>query len=91
MEVWQSRLMTLRPGARLVREWRGRTHTVIVTEDGFEYAGKSFLSLSKIAHVITGAHWSGPRFFGLTRRPASNDQSNSDSAETRDGAELANG
>jgi hypothetical protein len=36
---------SLRPGTRLVREWRGRTHTVIVTEDGFEYSGKTFSSL----------------------------------------------
>jgi hypothetical protein len=62
--------LSLRPGARLVREWRGRTHTVVVAEGGFEYAGKSFPSLTKIAHDITGAHWSGPRFFGLTRKPA---------------------
>ena len=57
----------VRPGARLVREWRGRTHTVVVTEDGFEYVGKTYSSLSKIAQAITGAHWSGPRFFGLNR------------------------
>jgi len=38
-----------------------------VTEDGFEYAGKTYSSLSKIAQTITGAHWSGPRFFGLNR------------------------
>jgi Protein of unknown function (DUF2924) len=57
----------VRPGARLVREWRGRTHTVVVTEDGFEFAGKNYSSLSKIAQAITGAHWSGPRFFGLNR------------------------
>jgi Protein of unknown function (DUF2924) len=57
--------LSLKPGARLVREWRGRTHTVTVTEDGFEYAGTSYLSLTKIAKKITGAHWSGPRFFGL--------------------------
>ena len=38
-----------------------------MTDDGFEYAGKSYLSLSKIAQAITGAHWSGPRFFGLNR------------------------
>jgi hypothetical protein len=55
----------IRPGARLVREWRGKTHTVVVTEDGFEHAGKTYSSLSKIAQAITGAHWSGPRFFGL--------------------------
>ena len=61
----------IRPGARLIREWRGRTHTVVVTEDGFEYAGKPYSSLSKIAQAITGAHWSGPRFFGLNRSNAS--------------------
>ena len=57
--------LSLKPGVRLVREWRGRTHTVTVTEDGFEYAGSSYASLTKIAKKITGAHWSGPRFFGL--------------------------
>jgi hypothetical protein len=58
---------SVRPGMRLVREWRGRLHTVIVTQEGFEFAGKRYASLTKIAHAITGAHWSGPRFFGLTR------------------------
>jgi Protein of unknown function (DUF2924) len=57
--------LSLKPGARLVREWRGRTHTVTVTEDGFEYAGTNYPSLTKIAREITGAHWSGPRFFAL--------------------------
>ena len=57
--------LSLKPGARLVREWHGRTHTVTVTEDGFEYAGVSYPSLTKVAKKITGAHWSGPRFFGL--------------------------
>jgi hypothetical protein len=65
--------LNLKPGARLVREWHGRTHTVTVTEDGFEYAGMSYPSLTKIAKKITSAHWSGPRFFGLpaagTERP----------------------
>jgi hypothetical protein len=58
---------SVRPGMRLVREWRGRLHTVIVTQEGFEFAGKRYASLSMIAHAITGAHWSGPRFFGLNR------------------------
>jgi Protein of unknown function (DUF2924) len=57
--------LSLKSGARLVREWRGRTHTVTVTEEGFEYAGANYPSLTKIAKKITGAHWSGPRFFGL--------------------------
>ena len=53
--------LSLKSGARLVREWGGRTYTVTVTEDGFEYAGKNYPSLTKIAQKITGAHWSGPR------------------------------
>jgi hypothetical protein len=57
--------LSLKPGARLVCEWHGRTHTVTVTEDGFEYSGLTYASLTKIAKRITGAHWSGPRFFGL--------------------------
>ena len=57
--------LSLKSGARLVREWRGCTHIVTVTEDGFAYAGKNYPSLTKIAKKITGAHWSGPRFFGL--------------------------
>jgi hypothetical protein len=57
--------LALKPGARLVREWHGRTHTVTVTEDGFEFAGTCYASLTKIAKKITGTHWSGPRFFGL--------------------------
>jgi hypothetical protein len=60
----------IKPGSRLVREWHGRTHTVSVTDDGFEFQGKPYRSLTKIAHDITGARWSGPRFFGLTQRSA---------------------
>ena len=55
-------------GTALVRQWRGRTHTVLVREDGFEYDGQRYRSLTVIAERITGAHWSGPRFFGLTKR-----------------------
>jgi hypothetical protein len=55
-------------GATLVRQWRGHTHTVFVRKDGFEYEGQHYRSLTVIAERITGAHWSGPRFFGLTRR-----------------------
>lgn len=57
----------LTPGARLVREWIGQTITVDVSEDGFSYADRTWRSLSEIAQHVTGAHWSGPRFFGLTR------------------------
>ena len=55
----------LSPGGRLVRDWHGRTHTVEVVENGFRYDGETYRSLSKIAQAITGARWSGPRFFGL--------------------------
>jgi len=57
----------VKPGSRLVREWHGRTHTVCVTDDGFEFHGKAYRSLTKIAFDITGAQWYGPRFFGLTK------------------------
>ena len=59
------RSRALSPGTRLVREWHGVPHTVEVLEKGFFYDGKTYRSLSRIAHVITGARWSGPRFFGL--------------------------
>lgn len=57
---------SLKPGGRLVREWNGVSHVVDVTEVGFAWNGRSYRSLSAIARAITGAHWSGPRFFGLS-------------------------
>ncbi len=53
------------PGSRLVREWHRRTYTVDVLETGFLFDGKHYGSLSQVARAITGARWSGPRFFGL--------------------------
>jgi hypothetical protein len=58
----------LTPGTRLVRDWRGQGHTVIVLGDGFEYDGKHWKSLTAIAKAITGNHWNGPLFFGLAER-----------------------
>lgn len=55
----------LRPGAKLVREWQGRTWTVEVLEGGFLMGGERYTSLTALARRITGARWSGPRFFGL--------------------------
>jgi len=54
-----------RPGTRLLREWQGVVHEVIVLEDSVQYQGKTWPSLSAVAREITAAHWSGPRFFGL--------------------------
>lgn len=64
-ELVRSRI-ELTPGTRLVREWNGRTISVEVIEDGFSYGDRTWRSLTGIARHVTGAHWSGPRFFGLT-------------------------
>jgi hypothetical protein len=60
----------LKPGTVLLRQWHGTQHQVIVREDGIVLRGKPYKSLSEVAYRITGAKWSGPRFFGLktTRR-----------------------
>ena len=59
---------SFKPGTRLVREWHDVTHTVVILADGVEWRGQKYRSLSVVAQMITGAHWSGPRFFGLTAR-----------------------
>lgn len=63
----------LRPGTKLVREWQGRTWTIEVIEGGFLMGGERYASLSALARNITGARWSGPRFFGLTEEPRVDD------------------
>ena len=60
--------LSLKAGTTLVRQWRGHTHTVLVHNDGYEHEGQRYRSLTAIAERITEAHWSGPRFFGLTKR-----------------------
>ncbi len=52
-------------GTKLIREWKGKVHEVVITGDGYVWAGKRYRSLSQIARAITGTRWSGPRFFGL--------------------------
>ena len=59
--------VNLQPGTRLVREWHGERYEVLVERDGFLYNGKRYRSLSAVARAITGAYWSGHRFFGLTK------------------------
>jgi hypothetical protein len=65
----RSSTLRLKPGTRLLREWRGETHQVTVMDAGFEYRGSRYASLSEIARLITGTRWSGPLFFGL-RKPS---------------------
>jgi hypothetical protein len=73
---WQKLLSRQRPtgssvqmgaGTRLAREWQGRMHQVTVQDQGFEYQGTRYRSLTAIARVITGTPWSGPAFFGLRK------------------------
>ncbi len=60
--------LKIKPGARLLREWHGTTHEVLVTEHGFVWDGATYDSLSAVAVAITGAKWNGPRFFGIRGR-----------------------
>jgi len=62
----------IRPGTRLVRQWRDQVHLVNVEANGYEYQGARYRSLSEIARLITGTRWSGPLFFGIK-----NEQGNS--------------
>lgn len=59
-------LPTLQLGSQIVREWNGKTYTVHATDQGFVLNGVTYTSLSAVAKAITGAHWSGPRFFGVS-------------------------
>ena len=61
----------LRPGTRLVRQWGGKIHHVLVRDEGFEYDDRAFSSLTQIATAITGTHQSGRHFFGLKQRQTS--------------------
>jgi hypothetical protein len=64
----------IKPGSVLVRQWKGKSHHVLVLADGFAYDGKTFGNLSEIAVLITGTRWNGPRFFGLRSKTAESDQ-----------------
>src|SRR5262249_19299908 len=60
----------LEPGTLLTREWDGHPQRGMVLADGVSWNGKTYQSLSKVAFVITGTRWSGPRFFGLDQSPS---------------------
>lgn len=65
-DLLPKRTRSMKPGSKLIRDWGGATYTVLVLDHGFEWQGETYRSLTQIAQAITGAHWSGPRFFGLT-------------------------
>ncbi len=73
-----SAIPTLKPGTRLVRQWRDQVHLVNVETSGYEYQGARYQSLSEIARLITGTRWSGPLFFGIK-----NEQGRSKSEEAQ--------
>lgn len=83
-DLAKARTLSLRPGARLIREWNGETHEVLVVEDGFLWQGKTWRSLSVIAREMTGTQWSGPRFFGIGRAKAARSVDNDDAEAMAD-------
>jgi Protein of unknown function (DUF2924) len=64
----------IKPGSVLVREWKSRSHRVMVLADGFAYDGETYTNLSEIAVLITGTRWNGPRFFGLRSKTQGSDE-----------------
>lgn len=60
--------LTIKPGTRLIRQYKGEKHEVTVTESGFRYHEQDFTSLSTIARHITGTNWNGRVFFGVKKR-----------------------
>jgi DUF2924 family protein len=64
----------IKPGSVLVREWKGKSHRVMVLADGFAYDGETYSNLSEIAVLITGTRWNGPRFFGLRSKTQESDE-----------------
>jgi hypothetical protein len=63
----------LKQGTKLLREWHSTTHEVLVIDNGFVWQGQTYRSLSAVAFAITGAKWSGHRFFGLRSRRETKD------------------
>ena len=63
LNVTQTR--SFKPGTKLIREWKGKVHEVVIAGSTYIWAGQHYRSLSQIARAITGTRWSGPRFFGL--------------------------
>jgi hypothetical protein len=74
----------IKPGSMLVRQWKGKSHSVTVSENGFVYEGEPYPTLSEIAREITGTRWNGPRFFGL--RKASENKNQKDKTSLAAGA-----
>lgn len=71
IDAARTRTSLVSPGMRLVREWNGVAHVVMVGDDHIvRWNGREYRSLSEVARAITGTRWSGPAFFGLKQRIA---------------------
>ena len=66
-KCFDKRMSVLKPGTRLVRVYNGKKYSVLVQNEGYEYNGQMYRSLSKIANEITGSRWNGWLFFGLKK------------------------
>lgn len=75
----------IKPGAVLVRDWKGKPHRVTVLDKGFSYEGRTYPSLSEIAREITSTRWNGPRFFGLRPAEKPSDEQSKDNAPPKRG------
>lgn len=64
----------IKPGTRLVRQWKEQVHVVEVQAEGYAYRGSRYENLSEIARLITGTRWSGPLFFGLKAKESQRSQ-----------------
>lgn len=67
-KFFDERCKALKPGTQLIRSWKGKTHTVLVKANGFDFQGRLYTSLSQIANDITGTRWNGHVFFGLKKK-----------------------
>jgi outer membrane protein assembly factor BamB len=76
----------IKAGTKLIREWKGRVHEVVVLDDTYRWMGKPYRSLSQIARAITGTRWSGPRFFGLETTGSGRTAARADAAVISAGA-----
>lgn len=63
----KSNRLTIKPGTKLIREYRGKNHEVIVLDKGYQYQNKFYRSLSAIANEITSSKWNGKVFFGIKK------------------------
>jgi len=84
---------SLKVGALLVREWKGKLERVMILEEGFAWKGQTFGSLSQIAKAMTGTTWNGHRFFGLRqgKTPAADAGANRRKSRNRTAVCRANG